>query len=203
MPDLLAHAFIAYSLCRVLSWRFDWLTTPYVTLGMVGAGEGTSPIDGARREATNALSTAAGGERVRFVCLPPGHTERVDFVCLRTPRSGPRRRLPYSGSCAEPDRITERAVADTTSTVSTSTPRSFLTSGVRSKGGQPRVMPGQRQTKRTLSRERAKDWYLTNDRLAGHLSRQTIHTPSLHPGRLCPGNHLHCSYARFRCRATW
>jgi membrane-bound metal-dependent hydrolase YbcI (DUF457 family) len=37
MPDLLAHAFIAYSLCRVLSWRQAWLTTPYVTLGMIGA----------------------------------------------------------------------------------------------------------------------------------------------------------------------
>jgi len=37
MPDLLAHVFIAYSLCRVLSWRYDWLTTPYVTVGMVGA----------------------------------------------------------------------------------------------------------------------------------------------------------------------
>ena len=37
MPDLLAHAFIAYALCRVLSWRVEWLTTNYVTLGMVGA----------------------------------------------------------------------------------------------------------------------------------------------------------------------
>ncbi|WP_248897013.1 metal-dependent hydrolase [Haloplanus halobius] len=37
MPDLLAHVFIAYSLCRVLSWRVPWLTTPYVTVGMVGA----------------------------------------------------------------------------------------------------------------------------------------------------------------------
>jgi hypothetical protein len=37
MPDLLAHVFIAYSLCRVLSWRWEWLTTPYVTAGMVGA----------------------------------------------------------------------------------------------------------------------------------------------------------------------
>jgi hypothetical protein len=37
MPDLLAHVFIAYSLCRVLSWRWVWLTTPYVTAGMVGA----------------------------------------------------------------------------------------------------------------------------------------------------------------------
>lgn len=37
MPDLLAHVFIAYSICRVASWRVEWLTTPYVTLGMVGA----------------------------------------------------------------------------------------------------------------------------------------------------------------------
>jgi membrane-bound metal-dependent hydrolase YbcI (DUF457 family) len=37
VPDLLAHALIAYSLCRVCSWRYDWLTTPYVTVGMVGA----------------------------------------------------------------------------------------------------------------------------------------------------------------------
>lgn len=37
MPDLLANVFIAYSICRVASWRWEWLTTPYVTLGMVGA----------------------------------------------------------------------------------------------------------------------------------------------------------------------
>ncbi|WP_311173066.1 metal-dependent hydrolase [Halobellus ordinarius] len=37
MPDLLAHVFIAYSICRVLSWRWEWLTTQYVTVGMVGA----------------------------------------------------------------------------------------------------------------------------------------------------------------------
>lgn len=37
MPDLLAHVFIAYALCRVLSWQINWLTTEYVTLGMVGA----------------------------------------------------------------------------------------------------------------------------------------------------------------------
>jgi hypothetical protein len=37
MPDLLAHAFIAYAVCRVLSWRVEWLTTQYVTVGMVGA----------------------------------------------------------------------------------------------------------------------------------------------------------------------
>lgn len=37
MPDLLAHAFIAYTICRLLSFRVSWLTTPYVTVGMVGA----------------------------------------------------------------------------------------------------------------------------------------------------------------------
>lgn len=37
MPDLLAHAFLAYSLGRLLAWRYDWLTRPYVTLVMVGA----------------------------------------------------------------------------------------------------------------------------------------------------------------------
>lgn len=26
-----------YSICRVASWRWEWLTTPYVTVGMVGA----------------------------------------------------------------------------------------------------------------------------------------------------------------------
>jgi membrane-bound metal-dependent hydrolase YbcI (DUF457 family) len=37
MPDLLAHAFLAYALLRALSWRYDWLRTPYVTAGMAGA----------------------------------------------------------------------------------------------------------------------------------------------------------------------
>jgi hypothetical protein len=37
MPDLLAHALIAYSLCTVLSWRYEWLTPAYVTAGMAGA----------------------------------------------------------------------------------------------------------------------------------------------------------------------
>lgn len=37
MPDMLAHVFIAYSVVRVLSWRFEWIVSPYVTLGMVGA----------------------------------------------------------------------------------------------------------------------------------------------------------------------
>lgn len=37
MPDLLAHAFLAYITCKSLSWRYDWLSTPYVTAGMAGA----------------------------------------------------------------------------------------------------------------------------------------------------------------------
>lgn len=37
MPDLLAHALLAYVLARLLSWRIDWVTTPYVTAAMAGA----------------------------------------------------------------------------------------------------------------------------------------------------------------------
>lgn len=37
MPDLLAHALIAYSICTVLAWRSDWLNSTHVTAGMVGA----------------------------------------------------------------------------------------------------------------------------------------------------------------------
>jgi hypothetical protein len=37
MPDLLAHAFVAYALASVLSWRYEWLGPPYVTVMMVGA----------------------------------------------------------------------------------------------------------------------------------------------------------------------
>jgi len=37
MPDLLAHALIAYTVCRLLSLRVEWVTTPYVTAGMAGA----------------------------------------------------------------------------------------------------------------------------------------------------------------------
>jgi len=37
MPDLLSHAFIAFTLCTLLSLRFDWLTGEYVTVGMAGA----------------------------------------------------------------------------------------------------------------------------------------------------------------------
>lgn len=35
MIGLLAHALLAYSVCRVLSWRYAWLDQQYVTLGMV------------------------------------------------------------------------------------------------------------------------------------------------------------------------
>lgn len=37
MPDLLAHALIAYSLATLLSWRYDWLSPAYVTVAMAGA----------------------------------------------------------------------------------------------------------------------------------------------------------------------
>ncbi len=37
MPDLLAHALIAYAICTALAWRYDWLTPGYVTVGMAGA----------------------------------------------------------------------------------------------------------------------------------------------------------------------
>ncbi len=37
MPDLLAHALLAYSLATVLSWRYDWLSPAYVTIVMAGA----------------------------------------------------------------------------------------------------------------------------------------------------------------------
>lgn len=37
MPDLLAHALIAYSIAMFLSWRYDWITGPYVTTAMAGA----------------------------------------------------------------------------------------------------------------------------------------------------------------------
>lgn len=37
MPDLLAHTFLAYSLATVASWRYEWLTRPYVTAAMAGA----------------------------------------------------------------------------------------------------------------------------------------------------------------------
>ncbi|ELZ97037.1 putative membrane-bound metal-dependent hydrolase [Haloferax mucosum ATCC BAA-1512] len=37
MPDLLAHALLAYSLATIASWRFDWISRPYVTVAMAGA----------------------------------------------------------------------------------------------------------------------------------------------------------------------
>ena len=37
MPDLLSHAFIAYTLCTLLGLEYDWLTPQYVTVGMAGA----------------------------------------------------------------------------------------------------------------------------------------------------------------------
>lgn len=37
MPDLLAHAFIAYAIACVLSWRYDWLSPAYATIVMAGA----------------------------------------------------------------------------------------------------------------------------------------------------------------------
>ena len=37
MPDLLAHALIAYAVGTLLSWRYDWLSPTYVTVVMAGA----------------------------------------------------------------------------------------------------------------------------------------------------------------------
>jgi hypothetical protein len=37
MPDLLTHALAAYIVGTALSWRYDWLTPPYVTGLMAGA----------------------------------------------------------------------------------------------------------------------------------------------------------------------
>lgn len=37
MPDLLSHAFIAYTICTLLSLRYDWVTSEYITIGMAGA----------------------------------------------------------------------------------------------------------------------------------------------------------------------
>lgn len=37
MPDLLSHAFVAYTLCTLLAVRYRWLTPRYVTVGMAGA----------------------------------------------------------------------------------------------------------------------------------------------------------------------
>ncbi|MFB6160962.1 MAG: metal-dependent hydrolase [Haloferacaceae archaeon] len=37
MPDLLAHALLAYAVARLLAWRVDWLTPGYTTVAMAGA----------------------------------------------------------------------------------------------------------------------------------------------------------------------
>lgn len=37
MPELLAHALVAYAVARVASLRWRWLTRPYVTAAMAGA----------------------------------------------------------------------------------------------------------------------------------------------------------------------
>lgn len=37
MPDLLAHALLAYSLCTLLAWRYSWVTPALITVGMAGA----------------------------------------------------------------------------------------------------------------------------------------------------------------------
>lgn len=37
MPDLLAHACIAYTVCCLLSWRWEWINQQYITVGMIGA----------------------------------------------------------------------------------------------------------------------------------------------------------------------
>lgn len=37
MPDLLTHALVAYIVCTLLSWHYEWLTASYVTVGMAGA----------------------------------------------------------------------------------------------------------------------------------------------------------------------
>ncbi|TVT94435.1 metal-dependent hydrolase [Haloferax volcanii] len=37
MPDLLSHALLAYTIATVASWRYEWITRPYVTVAMAGA----------------------------------------------------------------------------------------------------------------------------------------------------------------------
>ncbi|KAB1187484.1 MULTISPECIES: metal-dependent hydrolase [Haloferax] len=37
MPDLLAHALLAYTIALLASWRYEWITRPYVTVAMAGA----------------------------------------------------------------------------------------------------------------------------------------------------------------------
>ncbi|KYH25076.1 hypothetical protein HAPAU_28970 [Halalkalicoccus paucihalophilus] len=37
MPDLLTHALVLYVVLTVASWRIEWLTPSFVTVGMMGA----------------------------------------------------------------------------------------------------------------------------------------------------------------------
>ena len=37
MAELLTHVLAAYVLATALSWRYEWLTSPYVTVAMAGA----------------------------------------------------------------------------------------------------------------------------------------------------------------------
>ncbi|WP_372608184.1 metal-dependent hydrolase [Halorientalis litorea] len=37
MPDLLAHVLIAYTVCRTMSFHWEWITKQYITIGMMGA----------------------------------------------------------------------------------------------------------------------------------------------------------------------
>jgi hypothetical protein len=37
MADLLTHVLVAYALLTVVSWRLDWLTRPWIAVGMGGA----------------------------------------------------------------------------------------------------------------------------------------------------------------------
>lgn len=37
MPDLLAHALVAYTAALMLSWRLKWITPAYTTVAMAGA----------------------------------------------------------------------------------------------------------------------------------------------------------------------
>lgn len=37
MPDLLAHAFIAYTIGRLVSWHYDWYSLASTTAVMAGA----------------------------------------------------------------------------------------------------------------------------------------------------------------------
>lgn len=37
MPELLTHALVGYAMATALSWRYGWVTPPYVTAAMAGA----------------------------------------------------------------------------------------------------------------------------------------------------------------------